>query len=49
MKRINVAVVGATGAVGEAMIEILDQRKFPVGGSASAGQRTLGRQDGSVR
>ena len=26
----NVAVVGATGAVGEAMIEILEQRDFPV-------------------
>jgi aspartate-semialdehyde dehydrogenase len=28
---VDVAVVGATGAVGEAMIEILQQRKFPVG------------------
>lgn len=27
----NVAVVGATGLVGEAMIEILQQRNFPVG------------------
>ncbi len=27
----DVAVVGATGAVGEAIIEILQQRKFPVG------------------
>ncbi|MCO6414026.1 MAG: aspartate-semialdehyde dehydrogenase [Thiogranum sp.] len=27
----DVAVVGATGAVGEAMMEILEQRKFPVG------------------
>ena len=26
----NVAVVGATGAVGEAMIQILDERQFPV-------------------
>ena len=26
----NVAVVGATGAVGEAMLSILEQRKFPV-------------------
>ena len=31
MKRVNVAVVGATGAVGEAMIEILAERNFPVG------------------
>ncbi len=29
-KMYNVAVVGATGAVGEAMIEILEQRQFPV-------------------
>ncbi len=29
--KVNVAVVGATGAVGEAMIEILAERKFPVG------------------
>jgi len=27
---VDVAVVGATGAVGEAMIEILEQREFPV-------------------
>lgn len=27
---VNVAIVGATGAVGEAMIEILEQRNFPV-------------------
>ena len=26
----NVAVVGATGAVGEAMLGILEQRKFPI-------------------
>jgi aspartate-semialdehyde dehydrogenase len=31
MSNVNVAVVGATGAVGEALVEILDQRKFPVG------------------
>ena len=30
MKAVNVAVVGATGAVGEAMIEILESRDFPV-------------------
>ena len=30
MKKVNVAVVGATGAVGEAMIEILEERGFPV-------------------
>jgi len=31
MKKVNVAVVGATGAVGEVMIEILAERNFPVG------------------
>ncbi|MBA3581819.1 MAG: aspartate-semialdehyde dehydrogenase [Gammaproteobacteria bacterium] len=29
-KKVNVAVVGATGAVGEAMLAILAERKFPV-------------------
>ena len=29
-KKYNVAVVGATGAVGETMIAILEQRQFPV-------------------
>ena len=30
-KKFDIAVVGATGAVGEAMLDILHQRKFPVG------------------
>ncbi|MBM4205955.1 MAG: aspartate-semialdehyde dehydrogenase [Gammaproteobacteria bacterium] len=30
-KTVDTAVVGATGAVGEAMIEILEERNFPVG------------------
>lgn len=30
-KTFDVAIVGATGAVGEALIEILEQRNFPVG------------------
>ena len=29
-KKWNLAIVGATGAVGEAMREILQQRNFPV-------------------
>jgi aspartate-semialdehyde dehydrogenase len=29
--KVNVAVVGATGAVGQAMVEILAEREFPVG------------------
>lgn len=44
-KEFNVAVVGATGAVGETMISILEERNFPVGklyplaSSRSAGTR----------
>ncbi len=44
-KAYNVAVVGATGAVGEAMLSILEERNFPVGqvyalaSSKSAGKR----------
>ena len=34
----DVAVVGATGAVGEALMEILAEREFPVRTTASAGQ-----------
>ncbi len=30
MKKFNVAVAGATGAVGEVMLSILEERKFPV-------------------
>ena len=51
-KEIDVAVVGATGAVGETMIAILEQRNFPVrtlyplASSRSAGSRVefKGRQ-----
>ncbi len=44
-KKYDVAVVGATGAVGETMLSILEQRNFPVGkvyalaSSRSAGKR----------
>jgi len=31
MTQYDVAIVGATGAVGEALVEILEQRNFPVG------------------
>ena len=27
----NVAILGATGAVGETIIEVLQERKFPLG------------------
>ena len=42
-KKVDVAVVGATGAVGEAMLEILHQRNFPVGEVyALASERSAG-------
>ncbi|WP_006788089.1 aspartate-semialdehyde dehydrogenase [Thiorhodospira sibirica] len=44
-KQYNVAVVGATGAVGEAMLSILAQRNFPVGEVyAVASSRSAGSQ-----
>ncbi|MFT6017218.1 MAG: aspartate-semialdehyde dehydrogenase, partial [Candidatus Azotimanducaceae bacterium] len=45
MEKANVAIVGATGAVGEVMLEILEERGFPIGeltllaSAASAGKR----------
>jgi aspartate-semialdehyde dehydrogenase len=43
--RIDVAVVGATGVVGEAMLEILSERKFPVGQVyALASERSVGKR-----
>ena len=50
----NVAVVGATGAVGEAMLAILEERNFPVGevyalaSSNSVGKR-IPFKNGSLR
>lgn len=32
MKKYNIAVVGATGAVGEEIFKLLEELKFPVGG-----------------
>ncbi len=44
-KRYNVAVVGATGAVGEAMLSILEERKFPVENVyALASSRSVGKR-----
>ncbi len=41
----DIAVVGATGAVGQAMLEILAQRKFPVGTiHALASERSAGKR-----
>ncbi len=42
-KRLNVAVVGATGLVGQQMLKILTQRKFPVASvTAFASERSVG-------
>jgi aspartate-semialdehyde dehydrogenase len=44
-ERYDIAVVGATGAVGEAMLEILAQRRFPVGKvHALASERSVGKE-----
>ena len=44
-KKYNVAVVGATGAVGEVMLSILAQRNFPVGEvHALASARSVGKK-----
>ena len=48
-KEVDVAVVGATGAVGEAMIDILEQRQFPDTPSVSFGVFAFGRQDGALQ
>ena len=54
MKKLyNVAVVGATGAVGEAMLAILEERNFPVGEVyALASSKSVGKRipfkDGSL-
>ena len=43
--KLDVAVVGATGVVGEAMLEILAERKFPVGKvHALASARSVGKK-----
>ena len=44
-KKYNVAVLGATGAVGETMLSILAERKFPVGEVyALASSRSVGKK-----
>src|SRR5262245_43193490 len=54
MEAKNVAVVGATGAVGEAMIEILEQREFPIAklhllASARSAGKTIRFRGKSIR
>jgi aspartate-semialdehyde dehydrogenase len=45
MQKVDVAVVGATGAVGETMLSILAERNFPVGEvHALASERSVGKR-----
>ncbi|MFA4916374.1 MAG: aspartate-semialdehyde dehydrogenase [Syntrophales bacterium] len=45
MKTYNVAVIGATGAVGKEMIKILEERDFPVGNlKLLASERSVGKE-----
>lgn len=45
MKKFNVAVAGATGVVGQEMIKVLEQRKFPVNRLLPlASQRSVGKE-----
>ncbi len=45
MRKFNVAVVGATGAVGNEMISVLEQRDFPVGEIRFlASERSIGKE-----
>jgi aspartate-semialdehyde dehydrogenase len=45
MKNYHVAVVGATGAVGNEMIRVLEQRQFPVGKlTLLASERSVGKE-----
>lgn len=45
MKKYNVAVLGATGAVGQEMMKILEERSFPIAGSCArwASARSAGK------
>ena len=44
-KRFNVAVAGATGAVGEVMLQILEERNFPVRNiRLLASERSVGKR-----
>ena len=44
-KKLNIAVVGATGAVGRAMVQTLEARRFPVGElTLLASERSAGRE-----
>ena len=49
-KTFDVAVVGATGAVGETMLSILEQRDFPVGKvyALASSRSSLAKRDRSL-
>ena len=54
MKKVNVAVLGATGAVGREMLKVLQERKFPIQQiRALASARSAGMElpfgDGTLR
>ncbi|AVX20704.1 aspartate-semialdehyde dehydrogenase [Carboxydocella sporoproducens DSM 16521] len=45
MKKLNVAVVGATGAVGQEILKVLAEREFPINGlKLLASQRSAGKE-----
>ncbi len=45
MKQVNVAVVGATGLVGRKMVQVLEERRFPVGNlGLFASARSAGKE-----
>lgn len=45
MEKLNIAIVGATGAVGEVMLEVLSERNFPVGDvQLLASERSVGKR-----
>ena len=42
MKKVNVCLLGASGAVGKEMLKILQERKFPVNELRLLGNKTAG-------
>ena len=45
MKKVNVAILGATGAVGREMLKVLEERRFPINQlKALASSRSAGKQ-----
>ena len=44
MKKVNIAVLGATGAVGQEMLKVLEEYDIPVGEAAPPGKRPQRRQ-----